>query len=223
MTSPNPYSPQNNSEGNPYGNYTSGSSNHPVSQTPPTYGNAYEDRSSNYNNSMYTNPAYGSNTAGHTNGYGLSQPRPHVGFGEALKKWKNNMFHFSGRASRSEFWWVALLWVLIMFGLVFITAVVLFGQAATMETSAPDEALTASEGWFVGSFFFVYILVLVLGLVQTVTTLALGWRRLQDAGFPGWLYLLNFVGLGIVPLVMSIMPSSPSGYQYDKPVDYKRP
>ncbi|MEU4206786.1 DUF805 domain-containing protein [Rothia terrae] len=219
MTSSSPLPSHN--DGNSQGSGSPESSNQHYGDysqsTPPTYDTGYGDQSLNYNNSSYGSP-YGG-----YHGSGQFSPRPHVGFGEAIKKWKDNIFHFSGRASRSEYWWIQLLWALIMFGLVAITFAVLLGQASAMETSAPDEAFTTSESWFLGSFFFAYILILVLGLVQGITTLALGWRRLQDAGFPGGLYLLNFVGLGIVPFIMCLMPSSPSGYQYDKPVDVNRP
>ncbi len=208
---------------NPYGNYSSGSGNQPASQNPPTYGTNYGVSSADYNNSGYLNPAYGSNTGGyHGNGYPVARPRPHVGFGEALKKWKDNMFHFSGRASRSEYWWIQLFWFLIMLTVMVIIFIIFFFLGITGAQSPSDE-YTTSDNALIGLIFALYGLFILLGLAQLITTFALGWRRLQDAGFPGALYLLNLVGLGIVPFVMSVLPSSPSGVQYDKPVDRNRP
>ncbi len=40
-------------------------------------------------------------------------------------------------------------------------------------------------------------------------------RRLHDAGFSGWLYLLNFVGLSIVVFVLCFLETSPNGDQYN--------
>ncbi|MEU4206787.1 DUF805 domain-containing protein [Rothia terrae] len=139
-----------------------------------------------------------------------------MSFGQAVKNWGAYLFHFSGRASRSEFWWIQLFW-LIIFALY---AVASFISLRFFGSDAPrSEAFTTGEGIIVA-------LLVILSLTMCVTTLALGWRRLHDAGFPGFIYLLQFVGiagLGIVPLILCIMPSSPTGIEYDKPVDVNRP
>ncbi len=80
----------------------------------------------------------------------------------AVKHGFVNAFAFSGRARRPEYWW--------FFGFVFAGAVVL-GVIEAMIFGAPGRVVR-----------FFQILVFV-------PFLAVGWRRLQDTGRPGW-YLL---------------------------------
>ena len=83
---------------------------------------------------------------------------------------------FSGRASRSEYWWFALFIFLgsIAFGLI---DGVLFGTT-TVET-APGQVSVESNG----------PLAAVFSLATLVPGLAAGWRRMHDTGRSG-LYLL---------------------------------
>ena len=50
-----------------------------------------------------------------------------------------------------------------------------------------------------------------------VPTLAVTVRRLHDAGYSGWLVLLNLIPWfgGLILLVFTLMPESPSGARYD--------
>jgi uncharacterized membrane protein YhaH (DUF805 family) len=50
-----------------------------------------------------------------------------------------------------------------------------------------------------------------------VPTLAVTVRRLHDAGYSGWLVLLNVIPWlgGLILLVFTLMPASPSGARYD--------
>ncbi|GAA4769782.1 DUF805 domain-containing protein [Citricoccus nitrophenolicus] len=43
-------------------------------------------------------------------------------------------------------------------------------------------------------------------------------RRLHDAGFSGWTYLINLIpGVGsLIILVFTLMPSSPAGIRFDR-------
>lgn len=149
----------------------------------------------------------------------VPQPRPSVSFKQAMRNNKRYLWHFSGRASRSEFWkpwglWAAVCILPLIAGYIgWILILINIGSGAN--TNFPTYILI---------YFAVYgFLIFALGITFTLMTLSLGWRRLQDAGFPGALWLLNFIGVGIIPLVMCMMPASPNGLSYDGPQDFNRP
>lgn len=151
--------------------------------------------------------------------YPHPQPRPSVSFKQALGNNRKYLWHFSGRASRSEFWKAWGLWAIVCLVPLFLGYIgwilIVFNITSENNSNFPTYILT---------YFFCYAaLVLILGLTFTLMTLSLGWRRLQDAGFPGALWLLTFIGAGIVPLVMCMMPASPNGINYDNPQDLNRP
>lgn len=50
------------------------------------------------------------------------------------------------------------------------------------------------------------------GLAVFLPGLGVTIRRLHDAGYSGFFFLLNFVGLSIVTLVLCIMPSKPASW-----------
>ncbi|WP_237223721.1 DUF805 domain-containing protein [Rothia nasisuis] len=166
-----------------------------------------------------------------------SQPRPAVGFSQALKNNFKYLFHFSGRASRSEFWWVygtfylvtLVMAIILSFAIASrVSEVARFNEASTQYvtgeiTRAEYEALAESSTEPAYGVIVLLILLGLWGLITLVCTIAVSWRRLQDAGFHGAFYLLTLVALGIVPFVMYFFPSSPKGYQYDKPADIGRP
>ena len=66
-----------------------------------------------------------------------------------------------------------------------------------------------------GLMFLVIAVMAVVSLAIVLPTYAVMWRRLQDANFHGAFTLLSLVGLGIVPLVMCALPSSPEGVRFD--------
>lgn len=156
-------------------------------------------------------------------GYGTAQtcvPRPVVGFAEAVRKNFKYMFHFSGRASRTEFWYAYLAWTLIT---VLISAIAFGIFFVTLATQPMESSNGAPPDAFIIALLVMYGLIIAVSIAMLVATLGLGWRRLHDAGFPGALWLLTLVGLGIVPIIMCIMPSSPEGCRYDGSKDLDRP
>lgn len=151
------------------------------------------------------------------------QRRPQVSFKQALTLNKKYLWHFSGRASRSEFWWAYLLWggiVPALSGLVYFLLLFFITLLAATTTDTNVGGNVAGVLLLTGLAMLLLFAGLILSLIFT---LSVGWRRLQDAGFPGALWLLTFVGAGIVPMVMCIFESSPKGLQYDKPEDLNRP
>ena len=59
----------------------------------------------------------------------------------------------------------------------------------------------------------------IAGLAMTIPSLAAMARRLHDIGKSGWWVALNFIGLGIIPLIMCIMDGEDGPNQYgEKPL-----
>ncbi len=58
------------------------------------------------------------------------------------------------------------------------------------------------------------VLIVVYGLATVVPSLAVSVRRLHDAGYTGWLELLEFVGLRIVILIFHVMDSQPGSNKW---------
>ncbi len=136
----------------------------------------------------------------------LSQPLYGAGIGDAVKRFFKKYATFSGRASRSEYWW----WMLVNFAVITVLS--------TWTGIAAAGSVDTVTGELTGSGFMVpYALVMIWSLATLVPGLALMVRRLHDGGFSGWLILLGLVPFlgGIAILVFSLMPSKPEGARYD--------
>lgn len=121
---------------------------------------------------------------------------------------RNNYANFQGRARRREYWMYTLINSIIQF----VLAIPLFGvlMSLGMQTDAgmdPSAALTGSTLIF-AAIYALY------ALATFIPSLAIAVRRLHDAGFSGWLYLLNFIGLGIVVLVLCVLDSKPGSNKW---------
>ena len=121
-----------------------------------------------------------------------SEPLPGVTFLQAVGRFYGRYATFSGRASRSEFWWIAPV----------LAAVFSLGGW-----------LGAGDGpdWVAGPYA-----IMVLGSV--VPSLALVFRRLHDANLSGglaFLSLLPYIGW-LVVCILTLMPGNPQGARYDK-------
>jgi len=95
-----------------------------------------------------------------------------MGFVDAVKVFYKNYFNFSGRASRSEYWWPQLFFVILY-------VVMLLGAAILGET--------------VGG-----ILALIIGLVilaSLIPQISVTVRRLHDGDKSGWFILIGFIPL----------------------------
>ncbi|SMX97258.1 Uncharacterized membrane protein YhaH, DUF805 family [Brevibacterium casei CIP 102111] len=165
----------------------------------------------------------------------LSQPLPGASFPQAVRRFFKKYTVFTGRASRSEFWWAYLLVavlslipnVIMMIGLSIgaswaaanpkVTELGVdptTGEAVTVETAPgivnhPPAAILI----FVG-----LALLIVVVLAVIVPFLAVVVRRLHDANMAGpmaFLLLVPFVGTLIV-LVLMLLPSKPEGARFDR-------
>lgn len=99
-----------------------------------------------------------------------------MSFSEAVGICFRKYATLTGRASRSEYWWWVLFYVLVVF------VVGLVGSAGD----------AASDG--------LYVLLGIAWLALFIPTLAVFVRRLHDTGRSGWWWFI-----GLVPLVGSIV------------------
>lgn len=228
--------PQQPSNGQPSNNAQS----HGYAQ-PTGYQQQYQPGGYQQQNSAYAggSPYATNNSYASANTYGgaaeTCAPRPHVGVGGAFSRWAKNLVHFSGRASRSEFWWVYGGFMIISGILSSIFGVFTAGIATKMEAAqrAYENSAQTTENYNklndynteLASQMLIWMLLIGLfSFVLLLLMLSLYWRRLQDAGFHGAISLLVLTGFGaIVPFVMAFFPSSPKGCKYDKPADANRP
>ncbi|MFS9015700.1 DUF805 domain-containing protein [Streptococcus infantis] len=120
----------------------------------------------------------------------------------AYKNFFKNYAEFTGRSTRSDYWWVWLgnfilsipFWI-IYFYTVFLSAVM---------DSVSD---SASEATFM-VLGLVVIIYAIFYLAILVPTLALSVRRLRDAGFHWAFIFLRFVPMGgIALLILFAMPT----------------
>ncbi len=114
-----------------------------------------------------------------------------VSFGDAISRAFNKYCCFTGRASRSEFWWW-ILFTFILSGVVnFVTS--LFAQQETVFTVS-----------------------MILSLILFLPNLGLWFRRLHDIGKSGWWWLLALIPIiGIIVLIVWFcQDSQPSENQY---------
>jgi len=147
----------------------------------------------------------------------LSQPLYGANIGQAVKRFWKKYTTFSGRASRSEFWWWILVYALVGFVLGTINQVIAGPQpqppvGATTEAELTQYA-SAVFGWVGKASIagFVWLLVNLVGLV------ALSARRLHDTNRSGWWTLFYLVPL-VGPIVLIVFWASapvPEGQRYD--------
>ena len=131
--------------------------------------------------------------------------------GQAFGRFWRKYADFTGRASKSEFWW-AYLWVVVLgAGSYIVVLVVAFSGAAVSGDASTSRAVTVAGGVLMLFWFVAY-----LGLI--IPTIAVAVRRLHDAGMSGLFYLFVFVPFGsLVLLYLWIQDSKPEGATYDRP------
>lgn len=139
---------------------------------------------------------------------------------------------FTGRASRSEFWW-AWLFTTVVYAVILIGVPRVFGDSPDYTLSTGYLGPAFSSGWDLATAtgsglddsasavaVLVRILLTAFTIVTFVPTLALSFRRLHDVNLPG---VLGLLGLGGTPLtgvllIVALIGSRPSGVRFDRPV-----
>ncbi|HEX5017900.1 MAG TPA: DUF805 domain-containing protein [Actinomycetes bacterium] len=129
-----------------------------------------------------------------------------MGFGEAIKRGFAGWSTWSGRATRSEYWW----WVLFLF---LVSLIPYIGVFATMDWSTNDDGTLNGGG---GSAIW-WVLLAIVGLALILPTIAVSVRRLHDTGRSGWWYWVQLIpcGIGLIWwIILTVQPSQPGQNQY---------
>ncbi|ULH14399.1 DUF805 domain-containing protein [Deinococcus sp. KNUC1210] len=115
---------------------------------------------------------------------------------------QHNYANFSGRARRREFWMFTLVnsLILLAFAILMIVGIALSNRGEGNSFSP----LTV----------IALVLMIVYGLATAVPSVSVSVRRLHDAGYTGWLELLEFAGLRIVVLIFHVMDSQPGSNKW---------
>lgn len=123
---------------------------------------------------------------------------PAVGFVEAVRRAFASYAVLRGRATRAEYWWWVLFFLVAWFAGIFM-----------------DALLGTSIGG-VGSGLGLFTLAVVL--VLFLPGLGVSVRRLHDSGRSGWWYLIAWLPFGgLVLLVFQLMPSDAGPNRYGPP------
>ncbi|CAH0169814.1 MULTISPECIES: DUF805 domain-containing protein [unclassified Microbacterium] len=137
----------------------------------------------------------------------LNLPYYGAPIGAAVQRFFKKYATFTGRASRSEYWW----WALVMF-LVGIVLVVL--ALATGGPTVDEMGRTVGPSGLGLVFYVIYGL---WSLATIVPHLALTVRRLHDTNRSGfWIFIafVPFVG-GIILFVFMLLEQNPQGARFD--------
>jgi uncharacterized membrane protein YhaH (DUF805 family) len=130
-----------------------------------------------------------------------------VPFKVAVQRFFKKYATFYGRASRSEYWW----WALVS------TVVTIVLNIVAGAGGAEADYSTGEMG---GGLIFGSILALLWFLATVIPSIALTVRRLHDANLSGWLLLILLVPFlgALALLVLMVLPPKPEGQRYDRPV-----
>jgi uncharacterized membrane protein YhaH (DUF805 family) len=162
----------------------------------------------------YGQPPYGQQPAASPRLAGgsvpLWAPLYDAGLVQSVKRFFLKYADFSGRASRSEYWWLALATAVVYLGL---------GLLGTI-AGIPGMTVNADGSSDPGPGFVPFAVILALVFFGTIVpNLSLGVRRLHDVDLSGWLILLAlfpYLG-GLVIFILSLLGPKPGGARYDRP------
>ncbi|MCM1005400.1 MAG: DUF805 domain-containing protein [Prevotella sp.] len=133
-----------------------------------------------------------------------------VSFGDAVKRAFSQYCKFTGRASRSEYWWFYLFNVIASCVIFFIcggTHVLAHAWDVAMSRGGD---VNVEYGGTYSTISYIW------SLVTLLPGLGLFWRRMHDAGHSGWWWLWTLLPLigWIIILVALCKPSVPAENQY---------
>lgn len=104
---------------------------------------------------------------------------------QAVVLFFKNYFNFSGRASRSEFWWFTLAYFILSFACIIVDGIIFY--------------LLFDQNWYENIGFLINI----FSIATLIGYISLTSRRLQDIGRSGW-WQMGYV-VGYVPMIVFII------------------
>lgn len=158
--------------------------------------------------SLYGPPGPGEPYDGASSPAELNRPLYGASFGQSISRFFKNYATFSGRASRSEYWWLTLFMLLIsiVFGVLIGISTATAGVNADGTAELPGLAIA------------LLVVLSLFGLATIVPSIALQWRRLHDANLAGPFYFLSLIPSvgGLIVFIMSVLPPKPEGRRFDR-------
>lgn len=131
-------------------------------------------------------------------------------FKQAVNSGWENKFVFSGRSTRSAFWFWYLFYAIVITAFALIEAGVFAGAAALSSSNSTLGTIVTVIGVILG------VAMTVAFILLAIATVAASVRRLHDRGQSGWFLLLYLVPFGsIVILVFMVMPGTPGDNEYE--------
>lgn len=133
-----------------------------------------------------------------------------MSFGQAVSTCFKKYAVFAGRASRSEFWYWVLFYIIVAVIVNILDS--LFGwqvySAENLETGN-SVSYAYNTGWLSAIWYLVALLPMI----------SVSVRRLHDTGRSGWWWWLNIICCigGLILLIFYIQPSQPEENQYGPP------
>lgn len=126
---------------------------------------------------------------------------------EAYKKYWKNYADFTGRSTRSDYWWAYLVNVLIMLGIYLV-----LGILGAMSVS-PDGTVNTGSTVLV---LIVGIIVWIWAIANIIPMLAISIRRLRDAGYHwAWIFI-NAVPFGVIAYIVFLCKPSVAPVYYNQ-------
>lgn len=138
----------------------------------------------------------------------LSQPLYGATFGQAIGRLFKKYAVFTGRASRSEYWWSYLL---VVGGHLVLGILALVLGVATGTSTGTGTVYMGPGGGAIGVISILWFLATIIPLV------AVGIRRLHDGNYGGVTYLLVLIPWlgGLILIFFLAQRSNPLGARYD--------
>lgn len=151
----------------------------------------------------------------------LTRPYYGASFGIAVRRFLSKYASFSGRASRSEFWWAYLFQFLVSIPpfIVFMIGVIAVSSPSSSVDPADDLSILHMAKQPGGRPILVgYGLMILISLALLLPNLGITWRRLHDANLRGLWWLISFIPfLGDIALIVfEVLGSNPAGRRFDK-------
>ncbi len=130
-------------------------------------------------------------------------------FVPAIKSGFKNCFKFTGRASRSEYWFFYLFFVLSLMAVLMVSMLL----GGLLRGAAPESTANDTGAAIMASVFAIAMLLYFLAMFFPILSLIV--RRLHDSDKSAWFILLYFVPFGgIVMFVFFCLPGTRGPNQF---------